>query len=65
MNEPRPSVTSARPLEAALSVENRWNTRIGSSEDSTVTAEPSQMRLVRVAIAASTTSGSDMAKSGR
>ena len=27
MNEPRPTVTSARPLEAALSVENRWKTR--------------------------------------
>ena len=32
MNEPRPSVTSARPFDAALSVENRSNTRIGSSE---------------------------------
>ena len=47
MKEPRPRITSARPFEAALSVEKRWNTRIGSSDDSTVTAEPSQMRLVR------------------
>ena len=47
MNEPRPRITSARPFEAALSVEKRWNTRIGSSEDSTVTAEPRWMRLVR------------------
>ena len=31
MNEPRPRVISARPLEAALSVEKRSNTRIGSS----------------------------------
>ena len=65
MKEPRPSVTSARPFEAALSVENRSNTRIGSSEESTVTAEPSRIRLVRPAIAASTTSGAETAKSGR
>ena len=45
VKEPRPSVTSARPFETALSVEKRWNTRIGSSDDSTVTAEPSQIRL--------------------
>ena len=32
---------------------------------STVTAEPSRIRLVRPAMAASTTSGADMAKSGR
>ena len=65
MNEPRPNVTSARPFDAALSVEKRSNTRIGSSDDSTVTAEPSRMRLVRPAMAASTTSGADTAKSGR
>ena len=65
MNEPRPTVISARPLEAALSVENRSNTRTGSSDDSTVTAEPSRMRLVRPAMAPSTTSGAEIAKSGR
>jgi hypothetical protein len=65
MKEPRPSVTSARPPEAAFSVEKRSNTRIGSSEDRTVTAEPSLMRLVRPAIAASTTSGAETEKSGR
>ncbi len=45
-------MTSARPFEAAFSVEKRWNTRIGSSELSTVTAEPSLMRFVRPAIGA-------------
>ena len=29
MNEPRPRITSARPFDSALSVENRWNTRTG------------------------------------
>jgi len=33
----------------------RWNTRIGSSELSTVTAEPRRIFFVRAAIAASTT----------
>ena len=56
-------MTSARPFEIALSVENRWKTRTGSSVLSTVTAEPSQMRDVRPAIAARTTSGAEMAKS--
>src|ERR1700691_4653710 len=49
----------------ASSVAKRWNTRIGSSELSTVTAEPRRIRLVRVAIAASRTSGADTAKSAR
>ena len=65
MNEPRPRITSARPFEIALSVENRWNTRTGSSVLSTVTAEPRQIREVRPAIAASTTSGAEIAKSRR
>ena len=47
MNEPRPRITSARPLDGASSVEKRWKTRTGSSERSTVTAEPSRMRFVR------------------
>ena len=58
-------MTSARPFEIASMVEKRWNTRIGSSDDSTVTAEPSRMRLVRLAIAASTISGAETAKSAR
>ena len=54
-----------RPFDRASSVENRWKTRIGSSDDRTVTAEPSRIRLVRLAIAASTNSGDATAKSGR
>ena len=40
VNDPRPTITSARPFDSAFSVENRWYTRIGSSELSTVTADP-------------------------
>ena len=65
MNEPRPRMTSARPFEIASSVEKRWNTRTGSSELSTVTADPRWMRSVREAMAASTTSGADTANSCR
>jgi hypothetical protein len=65
VNQPRPRMTSARPFVAACNVANRWNTRTGSSELSTVVAEPSRMRLVRPAMTASTTSGDDTAKSGR
>ncbi len=57
VNEPRPRITSARPFEAASTVEKRWKTRMGSSELSTVTAEPSLIRVVRLAIAASTVLG--------
>src|ERR1700720_3476549 len=39
MLDPRPRMTSARPPEIAFSVEYRWNTRTGSSELRTVTAE--------------------------
>ena len=39
-------MTSARPFESAFSVENRSNTRTGSSVLSTVTADPSRMRSV-------------------
>ena len=58
-------MTSARPFEIASMVEKRWNTRIGSSDESTVTAEPRWIRVVRAAIAASTTSGAETAKSSR
>ena len=58
-------MTSARPFESASTVEKRWKTRIGSSELSTVTAEPRRMRLVRVAMPARTVSGEDTAKSER
>jgi hypothetical protein len=49
-------MTSARPPDTAFNVENRWYTRTGSSELSTVTAEPRWMFSVRAAIAANTTS---------
>ena len=64
MNEPRPSMISARPLDSASRVEKRWNTRIGSSELSTVTAEPSRMRFVRAAMAASAISGAEIGEIG-
>ena len=62
MLDPRPRMTSARPPEIAFSVEYRWNTRTGSSELSTVTAEPRRIRSVRAAIAASTTSPAGIGK---
>jgi len=58
-------MTSARPLDRALSVEKRSNTRTGSSELNTVTAVPSRMRVVFAAMAASTTSGAETEKSDR
>ena len=58
-------MTSARPFESASTVAKRWKTRTGSSELSTVTAEPSLIRLVRVAMPASTVSGEETAKSAR
>ncbi|SKZ44333.1 Uncharacterised protein [Mycobacteroides abscessus subsp. abscessus] len=61
MKEPRPKMTSARPDEIASTVEKRSNTRIGSSELRTVTAEPSRIRSVRAAIAPRTTSGAEIA----
>ena len=63
MKDPRPRMTSARPEEIASIVENRWKTRMGSSELRTVTAEPIRIRCVRAAIAARTMSGADTAKS--
>ncbi len=65
MNDPRPATISARPFETASRVAKRSKTRTGSSELSTVTAEPKRIRSVRPAIAASTISGLETAKSGR
>ncbi len=65
MNEPRPAMISARPLESRSSVANCWKTRMGSSELSTVTALVSRIRSVASAIAPSATTGADTAKSGR
>ena len=65
VNEPRPTITSARPLEIAFSVENRWKTRTGSSELRTVTEEPRWILVDLAAMAASTTSGAEIEKSCR
>ncbi len=65
MNEPRPAMISARPPDSRSRVANCWNTRTGSSEESTLTALESRMRSVCSAAAASTTAGADTAKSGR
>ena len=45
MKEPRPAMISARPLDSRSSVANCWNTRTGSSDESTVTALVSLMLL--------------------
>jgi len=65
MNEPRPTMISARPPESKSTVENSWKTRTGSSELRTVTALVNRMRVVLAAAAASTTAGDETAKSGR
>ena len=60
MNEPRPAMISARPFEIRSSVEKRWKTRTGSSEERTVTALVRRIDFVRAAAAASTTSGAEI-----
>ena len=65
MKEPRPRMMSARPSDMASIVEKRSKTRIGSSEDSTVTAVPKRIVSVTVARPAKTTSGAETAKSAR
>jgi hypothetical protein len=59
MKEPRPAMISARPPEIRSRVENCWNTRTGSSDDSTLTALVSLIRFVRSAAAASATAGAE------
>ena len=59
MNEPRPAMISARPPDSRSTCAKSWNTLTGSSELSTVTALDSRIRLVRAAIAASTTAGDE------
>ena len=61
MKLPRPTISSARPPDSPSSVANCWNTRTGSSELSTVTAELSLMEFVLRAAAASTVAGEEMA----
>ena len=58
-------MTWARPPDRASTVAKRWNTRTGSSDESTVTPDASVMRSVRVAMPASTVSGLEIAKSER
>ncbi len=61
MKEPRPAMISARPEDRRSSVENCWKTRTGSSEERTVTALVSLIRLVCSAAAASATTGAEAA----
>lgn len=61
MNDPRPAMISARPRVRLSSVANCWNTRIGSSELSTLTALVSRIRSVCRAAAASATAGAEAA----
>ena len=61
MKEPRPAMISARPLDNRSSVANCWNTRTGSSDESTVTALVSLIFLVRSAAAARMTAGAEAA----
>ena len=56
---------SARPRESASRVAKRWKTLMGSSELNTVTPELRMIREVLTAMAASTVSGVEMAKSSR
>src|SRR3954454_19038190 len=49
--EPRPATASMRPGAIAAAVASCWNTRSGSSVDSTVTVVPSAMRSVDAAAA--------------
>ena len=65
MNDPRPTISSARPLETRSRVTKLWRTRTGSAELSTVTALESLIEFVLPAIAARTISGADAAMSGR
>ena len=61
MNEPRPTMISARPPESRSRVAKSWKTRTGSSELRTVTALVSRIRTVRSAAAARTTAGDETA----
>ena len=61
MNDARPIIISARPLDTASNVAYRWYTRTGSSDDNTVTADDNLICSVRDAAAASTVTGSDTA----
>ena len=65
MNDPRPTISSARPPDNRSSVTKFWNTRTGSAELSTITALDSLIVFVHPAMVARTISGADAAMSGR
>jgi hypothetical protein len=65
VNEPRPTISSARSLESRSRVTKFWNTRTGSAELSTLTALDSLIVLVHPAIVERTISGAEAAMSGR
>jgi hypothetical protein len=58
-DDPRPATTSMRPGAIAAAVASCWNTRIGSSVDSTVTVVPSPIRRVDAAAALTRAVGDD------
>ncbi len=59
VEEPRPATASMRPGAIAAAVASCWNTRIGSSVDSTVTVVPSLIRSVEAAAAVTSDVGED------
>ena len=58
-DEPRPATASMRPGAIAAAVASCWNTRIGSSVESTVTVVPRPMRCVEAAAAVTSEVGED------
>ena len=58
-DDPRPATTSMRPGAIAAAVASCWNTRIGSSVESTVTVVPSLIRCVEAAAAMTSDVGDD------
>jgi hypothetical protein len=58
-DDPRPATASIRPGAIAAAVASCWNTRIGSSVDSTVTVVPSPIRRVWAAAALTSAVGDD------
>ena len=65
MNEPLPTISSARPPDTRSRVTKFWKTRTGSAELSTITALDSLIVFVHPAMVARTISGADAAMSGR
>src|SRR5215213_6738040 len=59
VEEPRPATASMRPGAIAAAVASCWNTRSGSSVDSTVTVVPRVIRCVEAAAAVTSDVGED------